>query len=49
MRNSLKTIWSQCNQLRKQYNVDAPTNRAKLDDKERRRIQGLGYTETPAR
>jgi len=45
---ALTRIWSECLDLRKQYNVDAPANRVILSDKERRRLQGLGYTDSPA-
>jgi arylsulfatase A-like enzyme len=49
MKIALLRVWSQCMELRKQHNVDTPANQVKLDDKERRRIQGLGYTETPGK
>jgi len=48
MKAAVARIWSECLDLRKQYNVDAPANRVILSDKERRRLQGLGYTDSPA-
>lgn len=48
MKRALMSRWLECMELRKRHQVDLPANQVKLDEKERRRIEGLGYTESPA-